>query len=187
MSAIVLAQTQRTDPRLLARMAVHYSAPQGFVGRNICYAVICENVYYGHIVAGSATRFLKGRNEFLQITIAQLNNVINNIFFSVRPHRDKYPMRNFTSRVVDLFCERAAADWKAFYGDDVIGFETLVEKPRTGELYLRSGFSQVGETIGYTCKRVGGVGSDSYGGRRVWNTDAAQLRPKIVLCRKVAK
>lgn len=56
--------TKRTDDRLLKCMSVHYSKPKVFVGRNICYAVMYENTYYGHIVGGSATRFLPGRNEY---------------------------------------------------------------------------------------------------------------------------
>lgn len=37
---IELEPIKRTDPRILDNMAIHYSAPKGFVGRNICYAVI---------------------------------------------------------------------------------------------------------------------------------------------------
>jgi hypothetical protein len=165
-------------------MRNHYSQPKGFVGRNICYAVYFEEDYYGHIVAGSATRFLPGRNEYLQMSENSLNSVINNIFFNVSPVYGKYPCRNFTSRIVKEFAEIAALDWQNKYGDSVIGFETLVEKPRSGELYLKAGWDLVGETKGYTCKRVAGVGTDSWSGKRVWNTDADSLRPKIVLCKR---
>ena len=48
-------------------MAVHYSEPGGFVGRNICYAIMHEGVYYGAIVGGSATLHLVGRDEFFKI------------------------------------------------------------------------------------------------------------------------
>ena len=60
--------TKRTDERLLHRMKNHYSSPKGFVGRNICYAIIYNDIYYGHIVGGSATRFLPGRNEYLRVS-----------------------------------------------------------------------------------------------------------------------
>ncbi len=63
-------------------MKTHYSKPKGFVGRSICYAIYYDKIYYGHIVGGSATRFLPGRNEYLNITIKDLNKVVNNIFFS---------------------------------------------------------------------------------------------------------
>lgn len=144
--------TKRTDERLLIRMSNHYSQPKGFVGRNICYAIFHDSVYYGHIVAGSATRFLPGRNEFIGITLNDLNSVINNIFFNVSPVDGKYPLRNFTSEVVKMFVQKSTIGWKAKYGDDCRGFETLVEEPRSGELYIRAGWRQVGKTIGCTCK-----------------------------------
>jgi len=177
-----LRQTKRTDEQLLLRMENHYSRPRGFVGRNICYAIFYDSIYYGHIVAGSATRFLPNRNEFLGITIKDLNKVINNIFFNVSPTNGAYPVRNFTSSVVKVFVNQATADWEKKYGDICVGFETLIEKPRTGELYLRSGWTLVGETKGYTCKRIAGIGTDSWTGKRVWNTNADDMKPKLVMC-----
>lgn len=183
-----LIVTKRTDARLLERMAIHYSQPKGFVGRNICYSVMHDGVYYGHIVGGSATRFLPGRNEFLGIDIKRLNSVVNNTFFNVSPIEGggKYPFRNFTSSCVELFCETVAKDWQEKYGDKVVGFESLIEKPRTGELYIRAGWKVVGETVGYTCKRISGKGTDSWTGKRVWNTNPDELRPKLVVCFRVA-
>lgn len=179
---IILKITKRTDYRLLERMANHYSKPKGFVGRNICYAITDElGNYYGHIVAGSATLHLKGRHEFLNTSRKDLNNIVNNVFFNCKPVESKYPTRNFTSKVVKLFCETVSKDWYDKYGDRVLGFETLVEAPRTGELYLRAGFTLVGETVGYTCKRISGVGTDNWTGKRVWDTE--NLRPKIILCK----
>lgn len=180
----MLFVTKRTDERLLERMDGHYSRPRGFVGRNICYSIVYGSQYYGHIVAGSATRFLPGRNEYLGIGIEQINKVINNVFFNISPIDGKYPKRNFTSIVVKEFVRVSAIDWEKKYGESVVGFETLVEKPRTGELYIRSGWMVVGETKGYTCKRVAGHGTDKWSGKRVWNTDKNSLRPKVVLCYK---
>ena len=183
-----LRQTKRTDKDLLVRMENHYSKPKGFVGRNICYAVFYESIYYGHIVAGSATRFLPNRNEFLGITIKDINRVINNIFFNVSPPKGgSYPIRNFTSSVVKLFVKQSQKDWQIKYGDVCVGFETLVEKPRTGELYLRAGWELIGETKGYTCKRIAGKGTDCWSGKRVWNTNPDELRPKSVLCYRCSK
>lgn len=182
---IQLIRTKRTNSWLLQRMKIHYSHPKGFVGRNICYAVFYNNIYYGHIVAGSATRFLPGRNEYLGITIEDLNHVINNIFFNVSKVEGKYPIRNFTTAIVKTFIKTVIIDWEQKYGDNVLGIETLVEKPRTGELYKRAGFMVVGETIGYSCKRIAGDGTDSWSGKRVWNTDKESLRPKLVLFLKI--
>ena len=183
---IKLIQTKRTDSRLLERMKTHYSKPKGFVGRNICYAVMYNGVYYGHIIGGSATMHLKGRHDFLGTSKNDLNNIVNNIFFNLQKVDNKYPIRNFTTKVLLKFEEKIAYDWFFKYGDKVIGFETLVELPRTGELYKRGGWSVVGETVGYTCKRTKGNGTDSWSGKRVWNTNKDELHPKIVLCKKRA-
>jgi hypothetical protein len=184
LASIELKVVKRTEPELLKRMAVHYSKPKGFVGRNICYAVYFDDVYYGNIVGGSSTRFLKGRNEFLGVTIKDLNRIVNNIFYNISKVGGKYPCRNFTTAVLKQFVKQISIDWENKYGDKVVGFETLIEKPRTGDLYLKAGWVLVGETIGYTCKRVSGKSTDNWTGKRVWNTDKDKLRPKIVLCYK---
>jgi len=171
-------------------MAVHYSKPLGFVGRNICYRVSFNGVRYGHIVGGSASRFLPGRDEFFGDSF-YLNNVVNNIFFHVEPDRStkRYPVRNFSQSVLAHFRQRIDRDWKYKYGDNVIGFESLVELPRTGEVYLRDGWIETGVTKGFTCKRTSGEGTDSWSGKRVWNTE--NLRPKRVFlqreCRSARK
>jgi hypothetical protein len=178
-----LTVTKRTDERLLLLMERHYSQPKGFVGRNICYAVEWDGVYYGHIVAGSATKFLPGRNQFFGVeNTAHLVHIVNNIFFHIEPGLG-YPVRNFTSRVVGEWRGVVAGDWLEKYGDPVWGFETLVELPRSGELYRRDGWQEVGTTHGYTCKRVAGKGTDSWTGKRVW--DVKNLRPKVVLVKGV--
>lgn len=181
---LVLMRTKKNDIRLLIRMQNHYSKPKGFVGRNICYAILCDGDYYGHIVGGSATKFLPNRNEYFDIARNELNNIVNNTFFNINKVGGKYPVRNFTTKVIKLFMEQVAKDWQKKYGDVVVGYETLVEKPMTGNIYVRAGWEVISETIGYTCKRIAGVSTDSWSGRRVWNTDRSQLRPKLVICYK---
>jgi len=178
-----LAWTKRTDERLLELMEIHYSQPKGFVGRNRCFAVLYDKVYYGHIVGGSATLHLPGRNEFFGIEKPDLVHIINNVFYHIRKVNGRYPIRNFTTAVVTKWREVAKKDWENYYENEVIGYESLVELPRTGELYLRDGWQEVGQTIGYTCKRVEGKGTDSWSGKRVWDTK--NLRPKRVLVRRV--
>ena len=180
---ISLIQTKRTDPLLLERMKVHYSQPKGFVGRNICYAIHVGPYYYGHIVGGSATKHLPGRHEFLGTQSKDLNSIVNNIFFNVSKVNGQYPLRNFTVKCVHRFIEVIQQDWRTKYGDQVTGFETLVELPREGRLYKMAGWTQVGVTKGYTCKRGPGSGTDSWSGARVWDT--TNLKPKAVLCKKV--
>ena len=179
---IQLEKVKRTHPILLSLMEIHYSKPKGFVGRNICYLVYCNDVCYGAIVAGSSTRFLPGRNEFFEMTIKDLNKVINNIFFHLHKQENKYPVRNFGQKVLKLFRKTAQKDWEEKYGDKIMGFETLVELPRTGEVYTRDGWELVGQTKGYTCKRTAGYGTDNWSGKRVWDTK--NLRPKLVFCIK---
>lgn len=153
-------------------MKVHYSQPKGFVGRNICYSISYDNQYYGHIVAGSATLHLKNRPAL------PLENIVNNIFFHIEPVENKYPTRNFVPTVLKIWREQVSKDWQDKYGNNVLAFESLVELPRTGECYKRDKWKLIGQTIGYTCKRIGGKGTDSWSGKRIWNTK--ELRPKLI-------
>ena len=178
-----LEPIKRTDPRILSNMAVHYSQPKGFVGRNICYAVLFDGRYYGAIVGGSATLHLVGRDEFFGTT-PPLNQLVNNIFYHIESLSGRYPMRNMVPAVLATFRRQIVVDWESKYGDTVLGFESLVELPRTGECYRSDGWTEVGLTKGYTCKRVGGSGTDSWSGKRVWDTK--NLRPKRVFCRLVS-
>ena len=136
-----LEQIKRTDPRLLDNMMIHYSQPKGFVGRNICYAILYDETYYGAIVGGSSTLHLVGRDDYFSLTKENkkqnLNNIVNNIFFHIEKVNEKYPIRWFSAVVLKCFRDTIKADWKSKYGDDIIGYETLVELPRTGECYRK--------------------------------------------------
>ena len=183
---IRLEPIKRTDLRILSDMAIHYSQPKGFVGRNICYAVMVGDTYYGAIVGGSSTLHLVGRDEFFGLTKETkkqaLKQIVNNIFYHVEKKNGRYPVRNMVPTVLRMFREQVAHDWQTKYGDYVIGFESLIELPRTGEAYKRDGWIEVGITKGQTCKRVAGKGSDSWTGKRVWDTK--NLRPKRVFVKK---
>lgn len=165
-------------------MLRHYSQPKGFVARLLLYTVVCDGIRYGAIAAGSATKFLPGRNEFFGIAKADLNNIVNNTFFHIEKVNGRYPCRNFAQLIVKQWREMVRDEWERVYGDKVVGFETLVELPRLGTLYRRDGWRQVGITKGQTCKRTAGKGSDSWTGKRVWDTE--NLKPKLVLCRMAA-
>jgi len=173
--------TKRTDSRLLELMKRHYSQPKGFVGRSICYSIEHNNIYYGHIIGGSATLHLPGRTDFFNGI--DLNNIVNNIFFHIEKVDDKYPKRNFVTLVLKEWRKKIEIDWLEKYNDKVLGFESLVEMPRTGEVYLRDGWSLVGKTKGQTCKRISGKETGKFTGQRVW--DRKNLRPKLVFCRRV--
>lgn len=179
---IALNIVKRTNPDLLANMAIHYSKPKGFVGRNICYAIVYDGILYGHTVGGSAPMHLIGRDQFFGLEkdskAHQIQRIVDNIFFHIE---GPYPLRNFAQKVVAAFRSKIQGDWFVKYGSTVLGFETLVELPRSGDCYLRDRWAVVGQTKGYTCKRTGGKGTDSWSGKRVWDTK--NLRPKLVLCR----
>lgn len=179
---LTLERTTKGDPRVKAWMAQHYSQPKGFVGRQIIYVVLFNGVAYGAVAGGSATKHLPGRRDFFGRDIP-LDDMINNTFYHVDKPAEGYPLRNFTSFVIKAWRKQVEIDWCLQYGSGVQGFETLVELPRSGELYRRDGWQDVGTTKGYTCKRAGGKGTDSYTGRRVWNT--TELRPKRVFVRCV--
>lgn len=185
-----LEQTVSNDSRLLELMQVHYSQPKGFVGRRICYAIMYEDIYYGHIVAGSATFNLPNRNDFLGVNKSNLRNLVNNTFYHIRKVDERYPVRNFTTRVILEWEQKVKSDWLLKYGDHVLGFETLVELPRTGDLYRKAGWSLLGQTAGYTCKRVAGDSKEKWtkdrggGGVRVWDT--VNLRPKLIFCKRAS-
>ena len=57
-----LYKVSRTAPELFKCLKIHYSKPEGFVGRNTCYAIHWNNTVYGFIVGGLCTKFLPGRN-----------------------------------------------------------------------------------------------------------------------------
>jgi len=181
---IDLVLVTKSDSQLQCWMYAHYSKPKGFVGRQLIYKVFVDQVCYGVTVAGSATRFLPGRTDFFGREVP-LNNLVNNTFFHIEKQNGEYPFRNFASKVVKVWRGFVLRDWPRCYGSLVAGFETLVELPRTGELYRRDGWVEVGLTRGFTCKRVGGVGTDSWGGKRVW--DVKNLRPKLVFARKTGQ
>ena len=173
-----LERILKSDRYLQYLMSIHYSNPKGFVGRQLHYKITYGDQIYGCICAGSASRYLPGRNEFLGVCLEAIQKIINNTFFHLRG--PPYPERNFASKVIREFREVSAADWQKEYGDKVLGFESLVEIPRTGECYKRDGWSLVGCTSGFTCKRESGLGTDSYSGKRVWGIGER----KLVFCYK---
>lgn len=184
---IRLIEIKRTSPGLLRNMSIHYSQPKGFVGRNICYSVVYDKVLFGHIVGGSATMHLPGRDDYFGIDKSSLNNIVNNIFYHIEKQLVEgnmcYPLRNFSTQVLLAFESRIQEDWYVKYGNVVHGLETLIELPRTGQCYKQAGWELIGQTIGYTCKRGPGQGTDNWSGARVWDTN--NLRPKHVLVKKV--
>lgn len=181
-----LVKVKNSDKKLREFMSIHYFQPKGFVGRNICYNIYYNKFYYGSIVGGSATLHLVGRDDFFNLTKdnkkEKLKNIVNNIFYHIEKVENKYPKRNFTTLCLIKFMEQIKTDWEYKYKDKVIGFESLVELPRTGDLYKKAGWKEVGITKGQTCKRIAGSGTDSWTGKRIWDT--VNLPPKRVFVYK---
>lgn len=178
-----LVRVYKSSWTLNQLMKVHYSKPKGFVGRQLHYLIKWNDVNYGAICAGNCTLHLPGRDKFFGITPLQYNTIVNNTFFHVEKVDGRYPCREFVPKIIASWRQYVIKDWYSVYLDKVLGFETLVELPRTGECYRRDGWSNVGETKGFTCKREAGSGTDSWSGSRVWDVD--NLRPKLVFCRSV--
>lgn len=174
-----IVRTSKADTDLQAMMAVHYSQPKGFVGRQIFYRIEHDAKLYGCIAFGSATKFLPGRKLSWPLSAG-----MNNIFYHVEKISGRYPLRNFTTKALLIAEPIAAADYEAKYGSVVRWLESLVEYPRTGDLYLKAGYTHVGDTKGYTCKRMAGTGTDSWTGKRVWDTK--NLRPKRVFIKMLS-
>lgn len=181
---VELVRTNKADPILREFMKIHYSQPKGFVGRQIFYRIVFDNKTYGIIVGGSATLHLPGRTEFFKGNVPPLGSIVNNTFFHIEKGEDGYPVRNMSSLVVKLWRQRIIHDWKTQYGEEVKAFETLVEPPRTGELYLRDKWTYTGTTKGFTVKRQAGKeATEKFSGKRVWNKSPDSLRPKLVFMR----
>lgn len=173
---IELIKSKKSDEDIKYLMSIHYSQPKGFVGRQIIYKIYQDDLFLGAIGAGSATMHLPNRNEYFGDKF-ELNKIINNTFFHLISHEDK----NLGTKVLKLFRKQSPIDWEEKYGDKVIGFETLVELPRSGSIYKADNWDYVGTTKGFTCKRIGGNSTENWSGVRVW--DKENLRPKLVFCK----
>lgn len=119
-----------------------------FVGRQLNYSIMCEGYEIGFIGVGSAVMAMKGRDNFIgwskQQRLFHLTNIANNWRFSLK---DNLP-KNTGSKVLSLLTDKARVDWKKRYGDELVLLETMVEYPRTGTVYLASGWVKVGDTVG---------------------------------------
>ncbi len=173
-----LVETKKSHAELIACMRVHYTQPKGLIGRSICYAIYYDKKYYGHIVMGSATMHLPHERAS-----SNLNEILCNTFFHLRRPAEGYPCRNITSKILLAFERQAIIDWYVRYGDIPRAIETLVQPPRTGEAYLRVGYSQVGMTKGFTCERVKDETNKKWGTTKKW--DYSNPQPKLVFEKRI--
>lgn len=179
---IKLQLSNKGDDEVQYLMSIHYSHPKGFVGRQIIYKIYNDDEFKGVITGGSATLHLPNRNIFFGNKF-NLQYIINNNFFHlIDGHNDK----NLGTKVLSLWRRQVVKDWVNRYGGEVIGFETLVELPRSGSIYKADNWTLVGQTKGFTCRRVAGTEKGVFsGGKRIWNTNEDELKPKLVFCKLI--
>lgn len=158
-------------------MPIHYSQPKEFVGRSLHYAIYYEDTFFGCISWASCILLSKIRDSFFNIeSRSQLVGIANNIFYHVEPVV-KYPIRNFTTRVLLDSEEIVYKDWLDRYGDALIGYESLVEPPREGTLYKKAGYTLVGKTQGFQLKKP----------KQIKVYDTVNLKPKLVFCKRIIR
>ena len=177
---IELRKAKKSDEDVQYLMSIHYSHPKGFMGRQLIYKIFDDDEFVGVIVGGSATLHLPNRNEFFGDKY-YINGIINNNFFHlIDNHGDK----NLGTKVLAKWRKQVVKDWEERYKDKVIGFESLVELPRSGAMYKADNWTLVGQTKGFTCRRMSGTEKGKFtGGKRVWNTNPDELKPKLVFCK----
>jgi len=119
-----------------------------YVGRQCNYTVMCEGYEIGFTGIGSAVMAMGGRDKFIgwtkQQRLANIVHVGNNWRYTLTNDLPK----NTGSKVLSLVVDKAREDWKRKYGDELVLLETMVEAPRTGTVYLASGWVEVGMTLG---------------------------------------
>jgi hypothetical protein len=188
-----LEPISKGDQRLWDYAKIHYTKTKGFVGRFLGYCVnsLETDETFGVIVGGSAALHLQGREKFFGLKgKSKLNAIVGNTLFHIEKPKSAvkeegavYPLRNTTARVLQVWRERVAADWERKYGDEVIGFETMVMPPRTGACYKKDGWTYVGMTKGFVCRRIPCEDSaGEYSGKRVWTHKPDEK--KLIFCRK---
>ena len=178
-----LNRISSTDEFLLDSMVNHYGKPKGFVGRRIPFEIMYNNERYGHIVANSAFKHIRGRDEYLNVKSADcLNQIIYNGFFFIERINGEYPCRNFVTKVLLAFENIACREWEEEYGDKVMALETLVKPPRIGLCYMRAGWELIGATVGYECKRIKGK-EKNYNMKKIW--DRSKKVPKLIYIKTI--
>lgn len=177
-----LILSNKGDKGVQHMMLIHYSHPKGFVGRQIIYKIYDNDDFKGVIAGGSATLHLPNRNDFFGDKF-NLQYIINNNFFHLVDNHDD---KNLGTKVLSMWRRQVVKDWMERYNSKVIGFESLVELPRSGTIYKADNWTLVGQTKGFACRRVAGTEKGAFtGGKRIWNTDKDELKPKLVFCKTI--
>lgn len=171
---IELVKIKKSNLGLLRSAKEHYVLQKGMpLGRLLCFEIVCQGTIWGYICAGGSTRTPVGKNSYkvplfgtkdiyvekkgvtrdkwFGISKEQgCNNIVDNVFFHMLPRDGDYPCRNFTTKILQLWRKKTIEYWKIKYGVNVTGFQTMVGGERTGETYIRDGWTLIGRTMGYS-------------------------------------
>jgi len=143
---IELETVKQNNPTARFYIDRHYTSPRNFIGKNLTYLIKVDNAVCGVIVGGSTSFTLTGRNEFFG-SDCDIQSIINNRLF-----RLESDIKNLGTQVLKVWRNKVVVDWKEKYGDNPIGFETLVRPPLTGSVYKADNWELVGMTKGFTAK-----------------------------------
>lgn len=146
-SKIILKPSSSNSSDLIERFHGYVPTTQ-YVGRQCNYSIWCEGHEIGFTGIGSAIMSMGGRDRFIgwnkQQRMHNLTKIANNWRYTLINNLPK----NTGSKVISMAINQARIDWKKKYGDELMLLETLVELPRTGTVYIASGWVPVGETLG---------------------------------------
>ena len=123
----------------------HYPGSKGIPGRSLCYLIHHKGQIAGIIGANSPP---KGYAIFVKyFNVDETLFVNNNVFRIIRSDT------NLATRILRLFRERVRIDYRAKYGQKLVGICTFVEPPRTGNIYRADNWDYLGVTQGLRMHR----------------------------------
>jgi len=188
-----LVQVPKGDKLFATLYLTHYPESKGIVGRSICYLIIWKERVYGIIGGNSPPYSVKPVDEYFNITKENrtqiLSKLLNNeVFRIIRPQENltvervkkfhrcvRYEDRNLGSMVLKEFRYRIKRDYKAKYGEDLIGFLTFVDSAYMGTVYKADNWEYLGMTKGYGTTRRG---------KRWFDRKWVKKEPKLIFAYK---
>ena len=128
----------------------HYLGHPWIVGSHLKYLVYLEGQVAACLGWGSAAWRVGCRDAFIgwdrQRRKKNLGLVANNVRFLILPW---VRVKHLASKVLAATTSRLAADWQAFYRQDLVLLETFVDVARfRGTCYRAANWIHVGETVG---------------------------------------
>jgi hypothetical protein len=137
----------------------HYLGLEKPAGESLCYAALVGSELVALLMWSAPALFNGPRDVYLgwerRARERNLPWVVNNSRFLVLPWIRLYCI---ASQVLGANLRRLSSDWQARYGHRVLLAETFVDAARfRGTCYLASNWQKVGETRGWSRRRVGFV------------------------------